>query len=245
MICRPAGIALLATIVATPAALAQETRSFVEAGVTSDYRVRGLSWSDGRSAANAGVNVDLPSGFNVGAWGATARGASRHGGADAAVDLIGGYAIGSGALRIETAVIGKFFPGGRGNQDYFDTHASVGGLIGPLDVRLGANYAPDQAAIGGDNLYLRASGRLAWIGTPLTLTGHVGRSSGDVDDPARAWRLRPGGNYRDWSVGFDYSIGPIVAGLAYTDTDVNRARGPAGERLHAGSRIAASLRFVH
>ncbi len=239
-----AAIVLLAALAASPA-LAQQARTFVEAGVTSDYRVRGLSWSDGRPAAQGGVNVDLPSGFNVGVWGVTTRGADRHGGADAAIDLIGGYGVTRGPFSIEAAVIGRMFPGGSGKQNYVETHAGIGGLIGPLDVRLAATYAPDQGAIGGDNLYLRASGRLAWIGTPLTLTGHFGRSSGGADDPVKAWRLRPGGTYRDWSVGADYSMGPLILGIAYTDTDVNRSRGLAGEKLHAGSRLAASLRFVH
>ena len=246
MIQRLAGIILLAVAMPSAAVAQQAPRAYVEAGATNDYRVRGLSWSGGKAAVQGGVSVDLPAGFNAGLWAASTRHAARHGGADAAVDAVAGYRKSSGPWRLEAAILGKFFPGGAGARDYVETHVSVGNMIGPVDLRLGANYAPDQRALGGDNLYLRASARLAVIGTPLTLTAHAGRSSGGTDEPLKAFRLRPGGTYHDWSLGADYSMGPIIVGLAYTDTDIDigGTRGPGGERLHAGSRLAASLRFV-
>jgi hypothetical protein len=60
------------------------------------------------------------------------------------------------------------------------------------------------------------------VGTPITATAGLGRSAGKTDDPARAARLRPGGDYTDWSLGLDHVQGQVTIGLAYTGTDVPR-----------------------
>ena len=93
-----------------------------------------------------------------------------------------------------------------------------------------------QSAIGGDNLYLSAGASAAIPGTALTVSGHVGRSTGEVRDAARAQRLRPGGGYWDHDIGIDWYRGRWSAGLRYADTDIK-----APDRLHAGATLIGRL----
>ncbi len=76
------------------------------------------------------------------------------------------------------------------------------------------------------------------IGTPVTLTAHVGRSSGDGDGRVAARRLRPDGRYHDWALGADYVRGPLTFRLAYQDSDIGRV---AGRRVGGGARIVAGV----
>ncbi|WP_204283871.1 TorF family putative porin, partial [Klebsiella pneumoniae] len=66
-------------------------------------------------------------------------------------------------------------------------------------------YAPSQSAIGGDNLYLFASANAGIPATPLSASATLGHSTGSTDDPVRAARLRPLGDYTDWRLGMEYN----------------------------------------
>lgn len=235
-----AGIALAAVL---PSAAAQQVDASLE--IASDLRERGLSDSDGKAIAAAaiGVQVDrLRADVRV----ATLRGSPRHGGADAGVTAELSYRIEQGGWTFDFGGAGRFFAGAAGKTDYGELFAAAAYLLGPVELGASAFYAPDQAAIGGDNLYLRARGRADLPGTPWSLTGHVGRSSGSVDDPARAARLRPGGSYTDWALGLEWTRGKFGAGLTYSDTDIERARvtSPFGDPANSGARLTASARLL-
>ncbi len=232
------GVALTACLVAISPAAAQ-TRPVGSVEVTTDYRQRGISWSGGRAAASAALGADFGGGFRADAAATTLRGTARHGGADAGLDLSAGYRIDRGALWLDGGVVGHVFPGGRGARDYAEVQGAVSTLIGPADLTLSADYAPDQAAIGGDNLYVRAGARVAVVGSPVTLSAHVGRSSGDADGSGRAWRLRPDGRYYDWGVAADYVLQRITLRLAYSDTDIRERAGPA--TAHSGAVVVGSV----
>ncbi len=214
---------------AVPAPCWAEPDLALEAGVLTDHRVRGLSWSDGEAAPQ--VYARLPFGdFALSAEATAARDAQRHGGADAAIALSAGYRAETGLLRWQGGVTGHLFPGGSGEQDFYELDGGIAGMIGPLDLALAARYAPSQRAIGGSNLHIGASAELALIGTPVTITAGVGRSSGSVDDALRAARLRPTGDYVDWSVGGRYVLHALTFTLAYKDTDI------ASDDLHPLAR---------
>lgn len=238
--------ALLGVAAPLPA-LAQEAAR-LDASALSDYRERGLSWSDGKPAAL--VNVDLPvaAGLVVSAQAATTRGSARHGSADAALTLRATYGQEAGLLRWHGGLARRVFAGGTTPLDYLEGELELGFMIGPLDLAVLGSYAPPQRALGGNNAYLRARARFALPGTPLTLDAHVGHSSGDIDDRERALRLRPGGNYADWGLGADYALGPATLSLTYTDTDIRRRNiaVPAAPHVpprHYGARIVAGMHF--
>jgi hypothetical protein len=64
-------------------------------------------------------------------------------------------------------------------------------------------------------------------GTPLTVSGHVGRSSGSADTRARA-RLRPGGRYWDHGVALEYRKDRWSAALRYADTSLGKGVAHSG-----------------
>jgi uncharacterized protein (TIGR02001 family) len=215
--------AALAALLTIPPAAAQ-TQVEAEVSASTDERRRGLSWSDGRAAASARVAVRGAAGWSLDARVTSTREAPRHGGADAVVDLDAGYGVLSGGLRLEGYVVGHLFAGAAGSLDYVEGGASAAYLLGPAELEIAASYAPVQSAIGGDNLYLSTRFRFGVPATPYTLVAGAGRSSGSVDDPARAARLRPAGDVTDWVVGVERSSGPVTLALSYVGTDVRRER---------------------
>ncbi|WP_347301859.1 TorF family putative porin [Croceibacterium sp. TMG7-5b_MA50] len=200
---------------------------------------RGVSWSEGRATASADVAL------GIGALEGTARvGALRdaglHGGADAVIDLGLAARQQAGPVELTAQGIVHLFTGAVGKQDYAELGVTAGYTLGPIRATGGAFYAPAQDAIGGSNLYLFAGADAGIPATPFTVYGHVGRSSGDVDDPLRASRLRPGGTYRDWRVGVDHVTGPLAFSLEYVGTDIpdRDAKGDHDDRLVARARFS-------
>ncbi|MEH3047002.1 TorF family putative porin [Sphingomonas adhaesiva] len=237
---------MLAAVLSGTAAVPVSAQVVPHAGVevTTDERRRGLSWSEGKAAAAAWVRADLPPGFDLGARVTTTRGDPRSGGAEAVIEPTLGYARDLGGFRLDGFVTGHVFTGGIGGMSYVEGGAGASYTLGPAEVGAEARYAPSQGAIGGDNLYLGARARLGVPATPWTIVGTVGRSTGDVNDPVRAARLRPTGRYHDWSLGVQRISGPLTLGLTYSGTDISDDgpdASPFAVRRHAGDRIAARV----
>lgn len=233
------GAAFALGAVAAPAVAQVSLGGSVE--VATDERRRGISWSDGELAPAASISAGLPSGFDLGVRVTGTRGDPRHGGADAVADVTGGFGrdVGGG-LRLDGFVTGHLFAGARGRMDYVELGAGASYALGPAEVGVDARYAPVQSAIGGDNLWLGARARVGVPATPFTLAASAGHSSGSVDDPIRAARLRPGGDYWDWSLGVDHISGPLTLGLAYTGTDIgDRLGSPYASARHTGDKVTA------
>lgn len=206
--------------------------------IGSDERLRGLSWSEGRAVARGAVQLDPAASIRIDAAATTLRGSSRFGKSDGVIDLGAAWHAPQGPFRFDVGLIGHVFFGGLGRLNYAEAQSGVGATVGPADFDLSAAYAPRQAAIGGSNLYLAASSRVAIVGTPLTLVGGIGRSSGAVRDDVRASRLRPDGAYLDWRIGIEHNMAAITASLVYVGTDVRHA---APRASHAGDTILARL----
>tara|TARA_R100000501_G_scaffold10060_1_gene19833 strand:- start:117339 stop:118124 length:786 start_codon:yes stop_codon:yes gene_type:complete len=223
---------------------AAQSSTLASAEVMTDYRVRGLSWSDGETTAQAYVGLPISSRLDASITATALRESSRHGGSDVGVDLAAYYGDRAGLFDWYGGVVGHLFAGAEGSMDYAEVRAGGSVTLGPAAVDVSASYAPSQDAIGGSNLYGRIGAQAGIWGSPITFRGHVGRSTGSVDDPVRANRLRPGGDYTDWLLGADYVLGPFLFGLAYTDTDIDASEAvPAGLGRDAGSRIVARARF--
>jgi len=184
-----------ALLVAPTSATAQSISGAVEA--TNDEVRRGLSWSQGRASASADATATIgPVDASVRV--AALRGSSRHADADAVADLSLATGWDLGAVRVRATAVGHLFTGADRSMDYVELGGAATYTLGPVRASAGALYAPSQRAIGGSNLYLYAGADAGIPGTPLTAIVQLGRSSGDVDDPVRAQRLRPGGRYMDW-----------------------------------------------
>ncbi len=191
--------------------------------VASDERRRGLSWSDGEPVVRGSVAVQATSDLSFDATATSLWQSDRHGGADAVVDLGTSFTQQLGAWRLSARGVYHLFPGASG-QGYGEVGAGAAFLIGPANIDLNANYAPKQGSIGGDNLYLSASASAGVPGTPLTVSAHIGRSSGSVRDEDGAARLRPSGTYWDHGVSIDYLQRRWFAGLRYANSSIDGAR---------------------
>lgn len=105
------------------------------------------------------------------------------------------------------------------DTDYLELYTSLGTSLGPVSATLGAAYAPEQDSLGGDdNLYIYLDLESGIPGTPLTLSGHLGYTSGVLAPEALATGTD--------DTGFDYSIGASFAfnenlslGVAWIGTD--------------------------
>lgn len=210
------------------------------AELATQERRHGLGWSDGRASLRTALGVPVGPDLRFDASATTLRGSRRHGGADAVLDLSGGWSESLGAMQVDAGLIGHLFTGARGHQDYAEAQIGARTLIGPADFDLSASYAPSQQAIGGDHLYLALRSRVAVIGTPFTLLAALGHSSGSVKDPVRAARLRPGGAYTDWRLGADYIRNRLTLGLFYIGTDIAAAD---CEARHCGDTLVGRLGF--
>lgn len=233
-----------ASLLVTAAAQAQSLPS-VGVEATTDERRRGLSWSEGKASVSADAAVTLGM-IELDARVAALRGSVRHDGADAVADL--GVAVVSdvGPFQLRGRAIGHVYAGADRGMDYAEFGGDARYALGPVELTAGALYAPPQRAIGGSNLYLSAQAVAGIPMTPFTLVGGVGRSSGAVDDPLRADRLRPGGTYVDWRFGVEHTTGPLTLALDYvgTDLDDDRVVAPIGDRQHSGDRVLARARFA-
>jgi len=231
-----------ALLIAPTSAAAQSISGAVEA--TNDEVRRGLSWSQGRASASADATATIgPVDASVRV--AALRGSSRHADADAVADLSLATGWDLGAVRVRATAVGHLFTGADRSMDYVELGGAATYTLGPVRASAGALYAPSQRAIGGSNLYLYAGADAGIPGTPLTAIVQLGRSSGDVDDPVRAQRLRPSGRYMDWRLGVEHRRGALTLGVDYLGTDVSRrqAFGFFADAAHAGDRIVGRVRY--
>ncbi|MFJ5928799.1 TorF family putative porin [Sphingomonas sp. NPDC092331] len=224
-------------------ARAQDLSGGVE--LATDESRRGLSWSGGRAVASADALVAIGA-ADASVRIVSLRGASRHAGADAVADLELGAATDAGPFRLRGHVAAHLFTGARARMDYVELGARASYTLGPLQLGAGAVYAPSQSAIGGDNLYLFASANAGIPATPISVSATLGRSTGSTDDPVRAARLRPLGDYTDWRLGMEYNQFPFTIGLDYVGTNLAHGPGtsPFADLGNSGDRVVARVRLA-
>lgn len=236
---------LLAIVLGGPStgAMAADWSPSLSVTAASDERRRGLSWSDGRPALSGRFDVMPVDDLTLSATATSLRRSVRHDGATLGIDTALAWRRSFGAIDIDAQATHHAFPGREG-LNYIEIGGGAATLIGPVQLEGFALYAPSQNAIGGDNLYLGAAASLAIVGTPWSIRTHIGRSSGDSDDPLRAARLRPRGRYADAGLTVEHVQGPIRASLSYTDSFAfSRAATGAVLERDMGSRLLARISF--
>jgi uncharacterized protein (TIGR02001 family) len=207
---------------------------------TTDYRFRGLSQTNKGAAAQSSININHESGLYVGTWVSTLDDqTSLPGYGDAEVDLYAGYTktLDSG-VGFDVGMLYYFyvdapsrFGGADNDTDFFEPYASVNYTLGPVNVKVGGNYAwSGQSGLGDDDsLYLYSNVAASIPNTPVKLLGHVGRSKGALG----AFNLDAADDsYLDWSLGAEVSQKGITLGVQYVDTDITSTR-ILGERFNS------------
>ncbi|MEH6756086.1 MAG: TorF family putative porin [Parasphingorhabdus sp.] len=190
------------------------------ATLTSDYRFRGLSLSDGDIAIQGGIDVAHESGFYVGTWASSIEDSPTYGHTE--LDVYGGW---SGevtpGLTVDVGLLYYVYPNGQngaGPSDYFEPYASVSTTIGPVEWKSGIAYAWDQSSLGNDDnvyIYTGVSGGIP--NTPISLNANIGINDGSLGNPVG---VLGDDNYIDWKLGADWAVTEnLTASIAYTDTD--------------------------
>lgn len=213
------GLALLAsTAIAAPAHANDLGGGFSVSGnaaLVTDYRFRGVSFSDEDIAIQGGIDIEHESGFYVGTWASSIEDSPVFGHTE--LDIYAGWSgeITSG-LTLDVGVLAYVYPNGNvGDADYVEPYASLSYAIGPAEFTTGVAWAPSQRSIGNDdNVYVYTEASVGIPQTPLTVSGHLGYTNGslsiDNDD-----------DYVDWSLGVEAAFGILSIGVAYVDTAVN------------------------
>jgi hypothetical protein len=154
----------------------------VEIEAASDWRARGLSQSEGRAAVQVLGTWAPAESLAIEMAATTLRGSARHGGSDLGLTLAPAFSTTAAGWTWRAGATGRVFAGresdGSGTLTYAEFNAGAARTIGPLRLALGADYAPRQAAIGGDNLYVHAMVASGLPGTAFTVHAGGGYSLG-------------------------------------------------------------------
>lgn len=188
--------------------------------LVSDYRFRGISQTAGDPAIQGGITATHGSGFYVGTWASSIKGGDALG--DMELDLFAGWSgTLSGPVGLDAGLLYYTYPTNMPGYkaEFFEPYATVSTTIGPVEGKLGVNYAWSQDALGNqDNLYLHSEVSTAIPQTPFTLSAHLGYTDGPL-----APSLLAGGASRngwDWSIGASATIlGKLDLGVSYIGTD--------------------------
>lgn len=187
--------------------------------LVTDYRFRGVSFSDGDIALQGGIDLAHSSGFYIGTWASSISGGTAYG--ELELDVYGGWSgdIAEG-ISFDIGLLYYIYPTESTanfpgiDTDYFEPYASIGFSLGPVSTTVGVAYAWDQSSLGdNDNLYLYTDFEYGIPDTPLTLTAHVGYTDG-------VFATDFGGNSFDWGLGASWAVTDSLSlGFNYVDTE--------------------------
>ncbi|WP_199554741.1 TorF family putative porin [Sandaracinobacteroides hominis] len=220
------GALLLSALAMPVAASAQDEEakpiSFTgSAAFVSDYRFRGVSYSDLDPAVQAGITLNTKPGFFVSMWGSSI---ADYAGSTTEIDIYGGWTGALAGITTTVGVYGYFYPGSS-DTTVVELYASGSMPLGPVTATAGINWAPDQKNLSRSSRYFYGGLSAAIPSTPITLKGTLGNERGAlvVDESGRStskW---------DWLIGADITFSPITVGIAYVGNDLSRSTIDHGE----------------
>ena len=203
------------------------------AAVVSQYRFRGLAQSDNKPAVQASITVSHSSGFYISTWGSSAsagNGPINIGGTE--IDVYGGWThgIGDSGVTVDVGGYGYIYPGAPlGN--YYEIYGSVAKTFGPVGAKVGVYVAPGQEVFNYNftstdrhNLYVYGELSSGIPGTPITLHGHLGHTSGGFEWSKPYLDFNAGASVKWKALTFDVS----VVGTDVSRSDINKGFGCGG-----------------
>ncbi|HAU22758.1 MAG TPA: hypothetical protein DCS24_09250 [Erythrobacter sp.] len=187
--------------------------------MVTDYRFRGVSFSDGDIALQGGIDLAHSSGLYIGTWASTISGGSPYGELELDVyagwsgDVSDGVTFDVGLLYYIYPTENEFADALDLDTDYFEPYASIGTTLGPVGATLGVAYAWDQSSLGDeDNLYIYTDLEAGIPDTPVTFTAHLGYTDG-------VFATQADGSSFDWGLGVSYAVTENLSlGFDYVDT---------------------------
>lgn len=208
-------------------AAAPEHSLTYNAGLTSDYRYRGISQSRLGPAASLGIDyTNTPTGFYVGAWASTIKwikdaGASK---GSAEVDI---YAGKRGELAkdvtYDAGFLYYYYPqnkladtGSFSNANTTEAYVQLG--FGPAYLKYSHSLTDLFGNINSKNSSYYDIGANLGIAEGTLLNLHVGH---------QVINNNPTGDYTDWKVGVTKDFGIAAVSLAYIGTNADKSFGYA------------------
>lgn len=201
--------------------------------LTTDYVFRGVTYSDGHAAVQAGADIALDSGLYFGIWGSSvdiSGGPARH--RDRQLNYYIGYSRDlRSAWSIGANAVAYTFPGTEGDVDYDSLEYSI---VANYDDRvwLEYSYSPDLFHSGRHTHNVDLYTELL---LPAKLALGTGAGYYDVSDLS-------GSGYSYWQLGLTRSFGRIEIDLRYHDT--NRAVPIISTTERAKAQVVLSAKFV-
>lgn len=205
--------------------------------LVSDYRFRGVSLSGGDPAVQGGITLTHDSGLYAGTWASSIDDGGTDIYGDIELDLFAGWS-GSVAegVGVDVGLLYYAYPSNASGVDaeYFEPYATLSGTLGPVQAKLGVNYAWKQDSLGGnDNLYLHTEWSAGIPQTPVTLNAHLGYTDGALAPPLLAGAADDTGF--DWSLGATATVlGSVTLGVSYSGT-----QGPSVDGLTDDAVVAS------
>jgi uncharacterized protein (TIGR02001 family) len=190
---------------ADDAATGVETSANV--GMYSDYRFRGVSFTDGDAAIQGGFDVDFGNGFSAGVW---ASNIESFNGSEIELDPYAFYSFGAGEGSIDVGVTLYTFPGAD-DSHFVEVSASTSQPVLGADVTFGVAYVPEQDNVGNDdNVYVFAGAEKALPNTAFTVNFGAGYEDGAFGDAKL-----------DWHAGLSTEWNGLTFGAQYVDTNTD------------------------
>ncbi|ANY20914.1 Bacterial protein of unknown function (Gcw_chp) [Tsuneonella dongtanensis] len=221
-----ASVLATSALVATPAFAQDEEAGPVSVSgsvtLVSDYRFRGVSLSGGDPAVQGGITVTHESGFYIGTWASSIDDGGTDIYGDMELDVFGGW---SGDLAegvgLDVGLLLYAYPTNAAGvkAQYWEPYATISGQLGPVEAKLGVNYAWEQASLGNDdNLYIHTELATSIPNTPLSLSAHLGYTDGVLAPPFLAGTADDSGF--DWSIGASATVlGSLTLGVSYVGVE--------------------------
>lgn len=197
--------ALLAAVSLGPAlAIAQSSFSI---SALSDFRMRGLSYSEEKPVLQLAANHDFANGFYLGAFASQAKAAPSR--LRAIGSLYAGIARGGPDFYWDAGVVRKLY-GATRQYSYHEWYAGVG--MERLSARL--SYSPAYQGIGGRIAYAEVSGGYP-LSERLDLSAHLGYLHGLKNS---AYGYAHAVDRPDWRIGLHAVEGDWSFQLAWSGT---------------------------
>lgn len=223
---RLAAIGCVAALAAaTPVAVAEVSG---HVALTSEYIYRGLSWSSGNPALQAGLDYEHDTGFFAGVWASTVDLSNPTGRRDVELDYYAGWHFASDSpFSASVSLMHYTYPDNSGAFDYDYTEALVtAAWTDSYSLELG--YTEDLYGfdVSGRHAELRGSWPLpnAWV-----VSAGLGHKDADV---------LAASSYRYWDVGASARYSRLTIDLRWYD---NESPGGFLDRVAAGSQLVGTL----
>jgi uncharacterized protein (TIGR02001 family) len=221
--------ALAATVsLATPAAAQQRIESLgltvtTGVGLYTDYLFRGISQTQTNPAIQGTLDIEHDIGVYIGGF---ASNVDFGTGYDANIELDGvfGYRFSLFGAKFDIGGIYYAYPGaGEGpfNYNFFEAAAKASYEIGPVTVKLGANYSPDFQFESGTGWYVEG-GLDIKLPFDFVLSGRYGYQW--VQNNPR-YGLP---DWANWSVSIAREFWGFLVSVGYYDTNISKNECPIG-----------------